>query len=39
MNFMIWGKPSATDMDALESLGNPGWNWKNFEELTLRVEE
>ncbi|KAI0728960.1 GMC oxidoreductase [Fomitopsis betulina] len=39
MNFMIWGKPSATDMDALESLGNPGWNWKNFEELTLRVED
>ncbi|EPS97882.1 hypothetical protein FOMPIDRAFT_142301 [Fomitopsis schrenkii] len=38
-NFMIWGKPSATDMDALESLGNPGWNWKTFQELTLRVED
>ena len=39
MNFMIWSKPSATDMDELEKLGNPGWNWKSFQDLTLRAEQ
>lgn len=23
--------PSASDLDAWEKIGNPGWNWKNME--------
>jgi hypothetical protein len=30
MNFYVWSKPPARDMDNVEKLGNPGWNWENF---------
>jgi hypothetical protein len=28
MNFYVWCKPPAADIDAIEKLGNPGWNFK-----------
>ncbi|KAH9934323.1 GMC oxidoreductase [Fomitopsis serialis] len=38
MNFYVWCKPSATDINAIDELGNPGWNWKSFQECTTRIE-
>ncbi|KAJ7695029.1 hypothetical protein B0H17DRAFT_1056102 [Mycena rosella] len=26
INGMVWYRPTSTELDALESLGNPGWN-------------
>lgn len=39
MNFYVWTKPPKEDVDAFEELGNPGWNWKSYQELTMRSEE
>ncbi|KAJ3538477.1 hypothetical protein NM688_g6515 [Phlebia brevispora] len=38
MNFLMWTKPHAADVDAWEKLGNPGWNWQLFQKHALRVE-
>ncbi|KIP10402.1 hypothetical protein PHLGIDRAFT_240841 [Phlebiopsis gigantea 11061_1 CR5-6] len=38
INFMIWTKPPAEDVNDWERLGNPGWNWKNFEKYAAKVE-
>ncbi|KAJ2925508.1 hypothetical protein H1R20_g11585, partial [Candolleomyces eurysporus] len=38
MNFFCWIKPPAEDIDAFEKLGNPGWNWKDFEKYSLKSE-
>lgn len=38
MNFYAWSKPPAGDVDAIEKLGNPGWNWKSYFEYTKRSE-
>ena len=55
INFMVWIKPPAEDIDGLlllvvrshcayylitdiERLGNPGWNWNNFEKYIKRTE-
>ena len=27
LNFMVVTRPSKYEVDALEELGNPGWNW------------
>ncbi|KAI9000791.1 alcohol oxidase [Trametes punicea] len=37
-NFYCWVKPPASEMDDLERLGNPGWNWKNYEKYVRRTE-
>ncbi|CAK5267131.1 unnamed protein product [Mycena citricolor] len=26
INFMAWGRPGENEIDAIEALGNPGWN-------------
>ncbi|KAI0925678.1 hypothetical protein AcV5_008351 [Taiwanofungus camphoratus] len=39
LNFHVWTKPSAADINAFEELGNPGWNWESYQEVLLRVEE
>lgn len=39
MNFYVWTKPPKEDIDVYEELGNPGWNWKSYQELTMRTEE
>lgn len=38
MNFMCWIKPQAADVDAIEKLGNPGWNWKDYAKYTHFAE-
>ncbi|EPS94467.1 hypothetical protein FOMPIDRAFT_152880 [Fomitopsis schrenkii] len=39
MNFYVWTKPPKEDVDVFEELGNPDWNWKSYQELTMRTEE
>ncbi|PCH40974.1 GMC oxidoreductase [Wolfiporia cocos MD-104 SS10] len=38
INFMCWTKPHASEIDDLEKLGNPGWNWNNYEKYLSRTE-
>ncbi|KAF8171014.1 GMC oxidoreductase [Mycena galopus ATCC 62051] len=38
MNFYAWTKPPAGDVDAIEALGNPGWNWAEYSKYT-RISE
>lgn len=38
MNFQFWGVPPAQDVNAIETLGNPGWNWEEFKKYFKRVE-
>ncbi|GJE89858.1 GMC oxidoreductase [Phanerochaete sordida] len=39
MNFMLWTQPPAQEIDDLERLGNPGWNWKTYKKYKPRVEK
>jgi hypothetical protein len=38
MNNYIWCKPPATDIDAIEKLGNPGWNFKDYFKYSQMTE-
>ncbi|PPR06211.1 hypothetical protein CVT26_005470 [Gymnopilus dilepis] len=38
INSYVWSKPSASDIDAWEKLGNPGWNWKDYHEYSKKSE-
>ncbi|TFK47587.1 alcohol oxidase [Heliocybe sulcata] len=38
INFLCWTKPPAAEIDDIERLGNPGWNWKNYETYSHRTE-
>ncbi|KDR78179.1 hypothetical protein GALMADRAFT_245214 [Galerina marginata CBS 339.88] len=38
MNFYAWIKPPAADIDAFEKLGNPGWNWADYEKHSKNSE-
>ncbi|KAK7029895.1 GMC oxidoreductase [Favolaschia claudopus] len=38
LNFCAWVKPPAADVDAIEKLGNPGWNWQEYLKYTRRSE-
>ncbi|KAJ3554276.1 hypothetical protein NM688_g3197 [Phlebia brevispora] len=38
LNFLVWSKPQASDVDAWEKLGNPGWNWQRFQKHANRLE-
>ncbi|KAG2005782.1 pyranose dehydrogenase [Coprinopsis cinerea AmutBmut pab1-1] len=38
MNFFCWIKPPAEDVDAIEKLGNPGWNWADYEAYSKKSE-
>ncbi|EKM59948.1 uncharacterized protein PHACADRAFT_206165 [Phanerochaete carnosa HHB-10118-sp] len=38
INFKNWSKPPADEIDDWERLGNPGWNWKNFQKYVQRAE-
>ncbi|PPQ82754.1 hypothetical protein CVT25_009225 [Psilocybe cyanescens] len=38
MNFYAWTRPPAKDIDAIEQLGNPGWNWEDFEKYSKKSE-
>ncbi|KDR78171.1 hypothetical protein GALMADRAFT_155158 [Galerina marginata CBS 339.88] len=37
-NFYAWIKPPAADVNALEKLGNPGWNWSEYEKYSKKSE-
>ncbi|KAI0653729.1 GMC oxidoreductase [Cubamyces menziesii] len=38
MNFLMWTRPQRQDIDAIEALGNPGWNWERFYEYSKKTE-
>ncbi|KAI0695502.1 GMC oxidoreductase [Cerioporus squamosus] len=37
-NFLFWIKPQREEVEAIEKLGNPGWNWVRFFEASKRSE-
>ncbi|RPD54853.1 GMC oxidoreductase [Lentinus tigrinus ALCF2SS1-7] len=37
-NFLFWIKPQREEIEAIEKLGNPGWNWERYFEATKRSE-
>ncbi|OSD04609.1 GMC oxidoreductase [Trametes coccinea BRFM310] len=39
INFLCWIKPPGKEIDDFERLGNPGWNWKNYEKYIHRTEK
>ncbi|KAB5540203.1 GMC oxidoreductase [Coniochaeta sp. 2T2.1] len=38
INGMIWYRPTAAEIDGLQRLGNPGWNWVNLEPYMQAIE-
>ncbi|GJE91578.1 GMC family oxidoreductase [Phanerochaete sordida] len=38
INFMVWTKPPAEEINDMERLGNPGWNWKNYQKYAQKAE-
>lgn len=38
LNYYVWMKPPAADVDAFEALGNPGWNWADFDKYSKKTE-
>lgn len=32
---MVWYRPTRAEIDKLESLGNPGWNWDTLEPVNM----
>ncbi|KAJ4479144.1 alcohol oxidase [Lentinula aciculospora] len=39
INFLVYQRASEEDYDAIETLGNPKWNWKDtFLEYLMKVE-
>ncbi|KZT28136.1 GMC oxidoreductase [Neolentinus lepideus HHB14362 ss-1] len=39
INFLCWSKPPKEDIDDIERLGNPGWNWENYQKYSHRTEK
>ncbi|KAF8817256.1 alcohol oxidase [Phlegmacium glaucopus] len=37
INMMTWNIPPASDIDDWEKLGNPGWNWSEYEKYLART--
>ncbi|RDX42762.1 GMC oxidoreductase [Lentinus brumalis] len=38
INFLFWTRPSREEVDAVEKVGNPGWNWERFFEAAKKCE-
>ncbi|VDB94037.1 unnamed protein product [Peniophora sp. CBMAI 1063] len=38
INLMLWTVPPAKEIDDIERLGNPGWNWKNLDASLKKLE-
>ncbi|KAK7681951.1 hypothetical protein QCA50_014913 [Cerrena zonata] len=38
MNCLAWLKPHKVDLDSIEKLGNPGWNWQNYLKYSKKPE-
>lgn len=34
VNGMVWYRPTEVEVDKLETLGNPGWNWDALEPVS-----
>jgi choline dehydrogenase len=39
VNGMMWYRPTPTEVDKLEVLGNPGWNWESLEPYMTATEK
>lgn len=38
INFYVFTHPPASDIDAIEKLGNPGWNWETYLRYSKKSE-
>ncbi|KAK3356839.1 GMC oxidoreductase [Lasiosphaeria hispida] len=38
INGMVWYRPTKAELDKIETLGNPGWNWDNLEPYMVAAE-
>ncbi|KAH8666906.1 alcohol oxidase [Xylariales sp. PMI_506] len=38
INGLVWYRPTAAEIDKLESFGNPGWNWASLEPYMKAIE-
>ncbi|KAI1787208.1 GMC oxidoreductase [Ganoderma leucocontextum] len=38
INLMVWTRPQHEEIDAIEALGNEGWNWARFFEASKKSE-
>uniref|UniRef100_A0A0W0G3U5 Glucose-methanol-choline oxidoreductase N-terminal domain-containing protein n=1 Tax=Moniliophthora roreri TaxID=221103 RepID=A0A0W0G3U5_MONRR len=38
MNFFMYHRPAKSDINALEKLGNPGWNWETLRKYYKKAE-
>ncbi|KAJ7615326.1 GMC oxidoreductase [Roridomyces roridus] len=38
LNFYVWSKPPAADINDIEKLGNPGWNWAEYLKYSMKSE-
>lgn len=38
VNGMMWFRPTRTEVDKLEELGNSGWNWDSLEPYMTAAE-
>ncbi|KAJ7141591.1 alcohol oxidase [Mycena filopes] len=38
INFFQYHRPAASDIDAFETLGNPGWNWNLLKKYYSKAE-
>ncbi|EKM58756.1 uncharacterized protein PHACADRAFT_135864 [Phanerochaete carnosa HHB-10118-sp] len=38
MNVLAYTEPVHEEMDMLEALGNPGWNWETFQKYAKKAE-
>ncbi|KAA1466849.1 alcohol oxidase [Dentipellis sp. KUC8613] len=39
INFMVWTRPAAAEIDDFERLGNPGWNWNEYLKYSKKLEK
>jgi len=35
INGMVWYRPTKAEVDQLETLGNPGWNWDTLSLVSI----
>ncbi|KAI1787199.1 GMC oxidoreductase [Ganoderma leucocontextum] len=38
INFLMWTRPQREEIDAIEALGNEGWNWARYFEASKKSE-
>ncbi|EKM50939.1 uncharacterized protein PHACADRAFT_262842 [Phanerochaete carnosa HHB-10118-sp] len=39
INVMAYTKPAREELNALETLGNPGWNWSSYQKYANKAEK